>query len=155
MSEYGIAVSWGRSLSSFWRTTILIVHSGCKNLYSHQQWKSVPLFLYSCNHELFLVSLRLVFWTGVRWNLKVILICIWLMAKDVHYFFKWFSIICSSSTENCLFKYVFHFLTVMFVFFFFYQILSFKYSLYKLHMYHVYLVWLLLCWCLNILFRNF
>lgn len=91
--------------------------------------------------------------TGVRWNLKVILICIWLMAKDVHYFFKWFSIICSSSTENCLFKYVFHFLTVMFVFF--YQILSFKYSLYKLHMYHVYLVWLLLCWCLNILFRNF
>jgi hypothetical protein len=38
--------------------------------------------------------------TVLRWNLKVILIYISLMAKDVENYFKCFSAICDSSIEN-------------------------------------------------------
>jgi hypothetical protein len=37
----------------------------------------------------------------VRWNLRVIMICISLRTKDVEHFFKCFSTIQDSSVENC------------------------------------------------------
>ena len=41
--------------------------------------------------DLSVLSLILASLTGVRWNLRVALICFSLMAKDVEYFFKCFS----------------------------------------------------------------
>jgi hypothetical protein len=42
--------------------------------------------------------------TGVRWNLKVILICVSFMAKDIEHFFMYLLAICTSSLESCLFS---------------------------------------------------
>jgi hypothetical protein len=40
----------------------------------------------------------------VRWNLRVVLICISLMIKDIEHFFRCFSAIRYSSVENSLFS---------------------------------------------------
>jgi hypothetical protein len=40
----------------------------------------------------------------VRWNLRVVLICISLMIKDAEHFFRCFSAIRYSSGENSLFS---------------------------------------------------
>jgi hypothetical protein len=40
----------------------------------------------------------------VRWNLKVVLICISLMIKDAEHFFRCFSAIWYSSAEGSLFS---------------------------------------------------
>jgi hypothetical protein len=42
--------------------------------------------------------------TGVRWNLRAVLICISLMIKDAEHFFRCFSAIRYSSGENSLFS---------------------------------------------------
>ena len=51
---------------------------------------------------------------GVRWDLRVVLICIFLMIKDVELFFRCFSAIWYSSVDNSLFSSVPHFLIVLF-----------------------------------------
>jgi hypothetical protein len=45
----------------------------------------------------------------VRWNLRVVLICISRMIKDVEHFFRCFSDIRYSSGENSLFSFEPHF----------------------------------------------
>jgi hypothetical protein len=52
----------------------------------------------------------------VRWNLRVVLICISLMIKYVEHFFRCFSAIPYSSVENSLFSSVPHFLMWLFEF---------------------------------------
>jgi hypothetical protein len=46
---------------------------------------------------------------GVRWKLRVVLICISLITKDVEHFFRCFSAIQYSSVDNYLFISVPHF----------------------------------------------
>jgi hypothetical protein len=53
--------------------------------------------------------------TGVRWNRRIVLICISLMTNDVQHFFRCFSAIQYSSVENSLFSTVPHFLIGLFV----------------------------------------
>ena len=60
-------------------------------------------------HKWSSVFLILAILTGVRWNLRVVLICISLMAKDVEHFLKCLSAILDSSVESVLFKSVLHF----------------------------------------------
>jgi len=50
----------------------------------------------------------------LRWNLRVVFICISLMTKDAGHFFRCFSAIWYSSVENSLFSSVPHFLIVLF-----------------------------------------
>jgi hypothetical protein len=73
-------------------------------------------FPHSCQHLLSPEFLILAILTGVRWNLRVVLICTSLMIKDVEHFFRCFSAIRYSSVENSLFRFAHHFSMGLFVF---------------------------------------
>ena len=108
MPKSGIAESWGRLISNFLRNCHIDFQSGCTSLHSHQQWIGVPLTLHPLQHRLSLVVLILAIQTDVRWYLRVISICISLMAKDADYFLKCLLAIWDSSVENSLFSSVPH-----------------------------------------------
>ena len=104
MPRIGIAGSSSSTMSNFPRNRQTDFQSGCNSLQSHQQWRSVPLFPHPCQHLLSPEFLILAILTGVRWNLRVVLICISLMIKDGEHFFRCFSAIQYSSVENSLFS---------------------------------------------------
>ena len=85
MPRSGIAGSSGSTMFNFLRNCIDF-QSGCTSLQSQQQWKSSPLSPYPPHHLLPPEFLILAILTGVRWNLRVVLICISLMIKDVEHF---------------------------------------------------------------------
>jgi hypothetical protein len=104
MPRRGIAESSGSTMSSFLRNRQTDFQSGCTSLQSHQQWRSVPLSPHPHQNLLSPKFLILAILTGVRWNLRVVLICISLMIKDVEHFFRCFSGLWYSSVENSLFS---------------------------------------------------
>ena len=110
-----IAVSSGRTMSNFLRNRQSYFQSGCTRLQFNKLWRSfLPLSPNPCHHLLstkFLISAIL---TGVRWNLRVVLICIFLVTKDVEHFFSYFSTIQYSSVENTFFHSMPHFLIGIF-----------------------------------------
>jgi hypothetical protein len=110
-----IAESTGSTLFSFLRNCQTDFQSNCTSLQYHQQLRSVPLSTHR-QHLLLPEFLILAILTGVRWNLRVVLICISLMIKDVEHFFKCFSALRYSSVENSLFTSVPHFLMGLFEF---------------------------------------
>jgi hypothetical protein len=81
----------GRTMSKFLRNRQTDFYSGCTSLQSHQQWRNVPLPPHPSQYLLSHVFLILAILTGVRYNLRVVLICLFLLTKDVEYFFKCFS----------------------------------------------------------------
>ena len=104
MPRRGIAPSFGSTMSNFLRNHQTDFQSGCTSLQSHQQWRSVPLSPHPRQHLLTPEFLILDVLTGVRWKLRVALICISLMIKDVEHFFRCFSAIRYSSGENSLYS---------------------------------------------------
>ena len=86
MPRRGIVGSSGSSMPNFLRNHHTDFQSGCTSLQSHQQWSSVSLSPHSHQHLLSTEFLILAILTGVRWNLRVVLICISLMIKDVEHF---------------------------------------------------------------------
>jgi hypothetical protein len=84
----GISGSSGSNNLNFLRYCQTDFQSGCTSLQSHQKWRSVPLSPHSYQHLLPPEFLILAILTGVRWNLKVVLIVISLMTKDVEHFFR-------------------------------------------------------------------
>jgi hypothetical protein len=88
----GITESSGSTMFNFLRNHHTDLQNGCASLQSHQQWRSVPLSSHPHQHLLSPEFLILAILTGVRWNLRVVLICISLKIKDVEHFFFFFSI---------------------------------------------------------------
>jgi hypothetical protein len=110
MPRSGIDGSSSSTMSNFLRNCQTDFQSGSTSLQSHQQWRSVPLSPHPRQHLLSPQFLILAILTGVRWNLRVVLIYISLTIKDVEHFFRRFSAIQYSSVENSLFISLPHFL---------------------------------------------
>lgn len=86
MPRSGIAGSYGSSISGYLRYCHTDVLSGRTSLHSHQQRERLPLPPYPCQHLSSFDFSMIVILTGVKWNLKAVLICIFLVAKDVEHF---------------------------------------------------------------------
>jgi hypothetical protein len=105
MPRSAIAGFSGSTMSKFLRNRQTDFQSGYTSLQPHQQWRNVLLSPHPRQH----LSPEFLILTDVRWNLRVILICISLMTKDVDHFFRCLSAIRVSSVENFLFSSVSHF----------------------------------------------
>jgi len=86
MPGNGIAGS-GRTISNFLRNHQIDFQSGCSSFQLNYQRRSVTLSPYPLQHVLSLEFLTLAILIGVKWNLRVILICISLIPKDFEHFF--------------------------------------------------------------------
>jgi hypothetical protein len=109
MPRRGIVGYSSSTMSNFLRNRQTDFQSGCTSLQSHQQWRSVPLYTHLPQHLLSPEFLVLAILIGVRWNLRVVLICVSLMIKDAERIYRCFSAIQYSSGENSLLSSAPHF----------------------------------------------
>jgi hypothetical protein len=85
----GIDGSYSRSMFRFLRSLQIVFQSGYTSLHSHQQCTRVPFSPHRGQHVLLVVFFDDGY-SGVRWNLSVVLICISFMPRDGEHFFMFF-----------------------------------------------------------------
>ncbi len=94
ITRSGITRSSVGYIPRFLRNLHIAFQSLCINLQPYQQCMNVPFSLEPYQHLLLLVFLIIAILTGVRWNLSIVLICIYLIAREAEHF----SYICYSVT---------------------------------------------------------
>ena len=80
--------SWGRLFPNSLKNHHTYFQISCTSEHTNQKCGSVPFTLHPVQHKLSVVFVILAFLTGVRWNLRPVLICLSLMARDVEPFLK-------------------------------------------------------------------
>ena len=106
----GITGAYSGSIFRFY-----CLHSGCINLHFYQHCTRIP---FSPHHEHLLIAdfLMTGIFTGMKWYLILVLMCISLMISNIEHFLICLLNICLSSLRNCLCRFSACVLIGLFVF---------------------------------------
>ena len=114
MFKSNIAGFWGRLIPNFLRNHHTDLQSNYTSLYFYQQQRNVPMTRHPLQYKLSSVYLILAVLTCVRWYLRILMMCIYLMIKYIGQFLTCPLVIWNSSAVNSLFSSVPNFLIGMF-----------------------------------------